>query len=81
MTDFNMMGLLAPVLDEMPGTMVCRLRLSPVFRVPFCPRPGFQKRLGDKASAVRRRVISRQKLRQIVRQKGSKTSSRLRVFR
>jgi len=31
---------------------------SPFVRVPFCPRPGIQKRLGDKAWASGRMLIS-----------------------
>ena len=61
-----------------PGGLGLRLSSVSVFRSVHdqVSRSG----LGDNHSSVRRRVISRQKLRQIVRRKGSKTSFPLRVF-
>jgi len=60
------------------------LRLSLVFSVPFCPRPGFQKtverRPFDQFPNTLLSKKLRQKLRQIACRKGSKNVSRLRLI-
>jgi hypothetical protein len=53
-----MRGLPAAVLRGEAVTTARGLRLLSVLRDPFCPRPGIQKRLGDKASASCRMLIS-----------------------
>jgi hypothetical protein len=78
-----MRGLPAAVLRGEAVTTAWGLRLSSVFRVPFCPRPGFQKRLSTSIRVVPNAYLVeklRQKLRQIACRKDSKTASRLRVI-
>ena len=52
-----MRGLPAAILRGEPVTTAWGLRLSSVFRVPFCPRPGFQKRLSTSIRVARRRFV------------------------
>jgi len=51
-------GLPAVVLRGKPVMAARGLRLSSVFRVLFCPGPGFHRRLDDQASASCRMLIS-----------------------